>query len=666
MIPILYEEDELDFTSNGIGRLNDCLKCTATEARNGVFEVAFVYPVNGQYYDEIRERRIIYCTYDDTQEPQPFDIYGHSAPLNGKVTFYAQHISYRLGKQTVMPFTAGSATQAMSRLGSNIVGGTTFTFWTDKSTAANYNQTVPKSVRACLGGSEGSMLDVFGGGEYKFDKWAVRLYQNRGTNTGVQIRYGKNLTRLTHDVDGSETYSAVVPFWKPFEEGQSAVWYPGIVYADTVQTRLTVWTDENGADVEDENGDAIDIRYSIAQVIPLDLSDEFDEQPTEDQLRLKAQSYLSGKNTALPKETLDIDFVALWQTTEYADVASLQRVKLCDYVSVYYPEMGVAVENVEVIKTVYNVLLDRYDRMELGQPKQSFAGIVKGQTAAMLETVPTKSSMAQAIDYATKLIQGGLGGHVVMSMDEASGKPNEILIMDTEDTATAVNVLRINMNGIGFSRNGYNGPFETAWTIDGHFNASWIDTGVLTANLIKTGVLQDMSGKFYLNLKTGEIVMNDGSFSGEVEVTSKMTVLTQDGNKDLEMNGDGMDIYATIGTDTVWIGKVGFVPVGTSRAVAVKYDATNAKSFRVIRVNADNTETMVFRIHDAMELITTPYGIYADGDVSGASFTATGNISGAQLAGTSIKMNGNSGVSGTMTVDGHTYTFTNGILTGIS
>ena len=212
MIPILYDEDELDFTSNGIGRLNDCLKCTATEARNGVFEVAFVYPVTGQYYSEIRERRIIYCTYDDTQEPQPFDIYGHSAPLNGKVTFYAQHVSYRLGKQTVLPFFAGSATQAMSRLGSNIVGGTTFTFWTDKSTAANYNQTVPKSARACLGGSEGSMLDVFGGGEYKFDKWAVRLYQNRGTNTGVQIRYGKNLTRLTHDVDGSETYSAVVPF----------------------------------------------------------------------------------------------------------------------------------------------------------------------------------------------------------------------------------------------------------------------------------------------------------------------------------------------------------------------------------------------------------------------------------------------------------------------
>jgi hypothetical protein len=71
----------------------------------------------------------------------------------------------------------------------------------------------------------------------------------------------------------------------------------------------------------------------------------------------------------------------------------------------------------------------------------------------------------------------------------ADGQPQEILIMDTDDINTAVHVIRMNRNGIGFSNNGYEGPFESAWTIDGQFNADFIATGTLLASFIKGGTL---------------------------------------------------------------------------------------------------------------------------------------------------------------------------------
>lgn len=509
MIPVLYSAEEADFSSNGLGRLTDCLRCEVTQERNGIYECEFDYPIAGIHYDDITEGCIIMCRHSHQTDSQPFDIYGHSAPINGVVTFYAHHISYRLSSVIVMPFEAGSVSQAMARLKSYSITTNPFSFWTDRSTEGAFSVKVPSACRTLLGGAAGSILDVYGTGDYVFDKWAVRLYAEAGSDNGVTIRYGKNLMDITEEKTYNGTYSAVMPFWSN-DDGTEVAYLPGLVYGSGMLSRTSVWTDENGDEVTDENAAAIDLTVPIVDAIPLDLSGDFDERPTETQLRQKAQSRLNSSKAWLPDQNLEVDFAALWQTEEYKDVAALQRVGLCDTVSVIYPELGVNVKT-KVIKTVYDTLLERYTTIELGQPRTTLANQIKsGTTAAIMETVPTKTSMAQAIDYATKLIQGGLGGHVVMAMDEASGKPNEILIMDTEDTATAVNVLRINMNGIGFSRSGYNGPFETAWTIDGHFNASWIDTGVLSAELLKVGVIQPKTENGnYWNLDNDEFVLRN-------------------------------------------------------------------------------------------------------------------------------------------------------------
>ena len=489
MIPILYDIHATTFTTNGMGRLADCISCVVTEERNGVYECKFEYPITGKWYEYMRTRGgTVVCIHDDQKDVQPFDIYAYTAPIDGVVTFYAHHISYRLNHITVAPFTATSVADAFAQLKTKSNEENPFTFWTDSTGSGDFALDHPEAIRPLLGGQEGSILDVFGKGDYKFDNWVVRLYADRGVDSGVTIRYGKNLADITVEYDKSGIYNTIRPYWKN-SDGT-------VVVASAVsllQSRTEPWTDENGNTITDENGTEIEFEYQ-EDIIPvtMDFSSEFDEQPTTTQLQDRAYEFLEANQPWVPKQNITVDFVQLWQTTEYANVAALQRVGLCDRVSIYYPELGVTAENQKVIRVVYNVLTERFDEMELGEPRTTLADDIRNSIREEFEEFTGggnfESMMQQVIDHATELITGGLGGHLAFTLD-ANGKPQEMCIMDTEDVNTAVNVLRINQNGIGFSSTGYSGPFTTAWTLDGSFVADFITSGHITANIIQGGTL---------------------------------------------------------------------------------------------------------------------------------------------------------------------------------
>jgi phage-related protein len=83
-----------------------------------------------------------------------------------------------------------------------------------------------------------------------------------------------------------------------------------------------------------------------------------------------------------------------------------------------------------------------------------------------------------------------------------------------------VNVWRWNVGGLGFSSNGYNGPYETAITADGQIVADFITSGSLVANIIKAGVIQSQDGSSYWDLETGEVVLRAYATSEEVQEQS--------------------------------------------------------------------------------------------------------------------------------------------------
>ena len=205
----------------------------------------------------------------------------------------------------------------------------------------------------------------------------------------------------------------------------------------------------------------------------MDLSEDFDEAPTPAQLRDRCQAKLDASDNYQVKENIEVDFVQLWQTEEYRDFQSLQQVFLCDTVHLEYAQRGISA-TAKVIKTVYDPLRERYTKIELGEPRTSYAQqLQESIVTPAVSGLPSKSFVQSTVDFVTTLITGGYGGHAVWHY-LPDGTPSELLFLDTTSEATAQKVLRINLNGIGFSQTGVNGPFTTAWTIGGTFVADFI------------------------------------------------------------------------------------------------------------------------------------------------------------------------------------------------
>lgn len=523
MIPILYEANETDFTSLGIGPLGDAIKCVVTEELNGEYELEMIYPVSGVHYSDLIEDRLIYAVPSEGAIKQIFKIYQIEKPLDGQVTVRAEHIHYLLNKMVVKPFHATTVAEVMYKLKPNIVDNCPFNFSTDMNTEGLFKMIVPTECGKILGGSEGSILDVYGHGEYEFNNFNVILRSHRGADNGVTIRYGKNLTELNASVDTSTVYTGIVPYYKDSEDN--------VTYAPN----YVVWSDHKN-----------DYAYPLAKVV--DFSSEFDEEkeaweqahseddpdkpyaPTPNDLVVKAREYLTRNAGWNKNNNIKVSFVNLWQSDEYADIAVLERVKLCDTVTIIYQKLGVSTTK-KVIKTEYNVLLDRYDSIELGTPTVSMTTeIANSSTAIEQAAVETKSWMQQAIEHATKLITGGLGGYLVINTN-AAGNPNELLIMDQPDKTKAVNVWRFNLGGLGHSHSGYNGPFDdVALTMDGEINANMITTGILQANIIKAGILGDDAGINYWDMVTGEFSLSTNTKIGDSTIASKKNVSDGDSN----------------------------------------------------------------------------------------------------------------------------------------
>lgn len=470
MIPVLYASDETVFTSNGLGLLYDCIDASCIEERNGQYEISFTYPLNGLHFSEIEHSCFIKAVPSDGANPQLFRIYYSSKPSNGKVQFKAEHVSYQQKHIPVEPYTATNAAEALTGIAEHARENCPFEFWTDNTNAGDFSLEQPASARSIIGGMRGSILDVYGG-EYMFDNYLVRLYRQRGQDNGVTLRYGKNITDIKQEKNIAETITGVMPYWYGQNENQESV------YVSLPEKVIRSSTAAN---------------YPYQRTIVLDCSGEWQDPPTEAQLRGYAQSYITQTGIGIPKISIDVSFVALWQTEEYKDIANLERVRLCDTVTVEFEPLGISAK-AKVVKTEYDILKERYKSIELGDARTNFAGQVKADidasSAEIVKKTVTPSFLQREINRATELIRGGLGGYVVFTSN-ADGQPQEIIIMDTDDVQTAVQCIRINKNGIGFSTTGYNGPYTSAWTIDGRFNADFIATGSLTANLIKGGILK--------------------------------------------------------------------------------------------------------------------------------------------------------------------------------
>lgn len=475
MKPILFPSTATEFNTHGLGVLTDAISCTVTEERNGAFELTMQYPDTGVHFDEITDRCIIYAIPSPYRAPQPFRIYRITRPMDGIIMVYAQHITYDLSGVPLNPFTAINAPDALSKLSLNAAVDSPFTFWTDKSTVASFSVSTPSSTRSVLGGSSGSILDVYGG-EYEWDGFTVRLYGHRGYDNGVVISYGKNLTDIEQDRNISNVATGIYPYWTN-AEGALVTCDPKIVNAPGT--------------------------YDFTRVVPVDFSNDFETQPTPEQLQARAGKYVEDNKIGIPKTSITASFVQLEQFPEYEDLALLEKCDLCDTVTIRYPQLGVEAK-AEIVKIETDVLLERYNSVEIGDVRTNIADTIVGQQQEIKQK-PSETYLREAVLALTETILGASGGAVRLLDTNNDGMPDTLYIADDPDPTKARKVWRFNHEGWGASNNGYNGPFSYGATLENGMVADFITAGTLNADLVNiTNLISDhvvsRNGRFEMDL----------------------------------------------------------------------------------------------------------------------------------------------------------------------
>lgn len=343
----LFESTEKEFKTNGLGGLNDAISCVVKEELNGGYELEMDYPITGIHYSELKLRRIILAKPNKYDQSQPFRIYSISKPINGIVTINAEHISYDLSGIPVFPaspYYVTEVSEAFTYIMMNSAVENPFNLFAYMHKTGDMSTRVPRTIRSMLGTDENSILTVYGG-EYIYDRFNVMLVEKRGLNRGVVIRYGKNLTDLKQEENCANVYTGVCPFY---------------------------YVESDGFQYLDEKIYNVEGTFDYVRILPLDLTSEFDEMPTQQQLRDKTKEYIEKNKIGIPKVSLTVSFISQYQDT---DLAMLEDVRIGDTVLVKFLKLGVDSES-ECISISYDAIADKYISIELGEPVSSLADTI--------------------------------------------------------------------------------------------------------------------------------------------------------------------------------------------------------------------------------------------------------------------------------------------------
>lgn len=394
MIPRLV--NTYPFTGTGI-TLTDTISCKVTEERNGAFELEMVVATTTPYFEEIKEGRYILAKPNHTQGAQAFEIYEISRPINQRVTIRAHHISYRLSFIPVEPFSCTGITDTLNGLISHSIETNPFTFTTTiTNEQSTYNQTAPASIRSRLGGTEGSVLDVFGG-EYVWDNLTVSLLLHRGQDNGVQLRVAKNISALEQTTNLENVVTGALPYWS--NEDGTVNLYGDIQYNSHVND------------------------YDYKRTVLLDLSEQFETAPSSTQLNTAAQQYVNQANLGIVNTNIKLSFVDLADTNEY-EGSPLERVNLCDTVTVIYNPLSITYQ-AKAIRLTYDVLAERTLEVEVGDAKSTIAKTISDLVG----------DISSVVTVGKKLVS------VTQKIDREVGEISQTVAEVQENTSTITNML---------------------------------------------------------------------------------------------------------------------------------------------------------------------------------------------------------------------------------
>ncbi|NMP59341.1 phage tail spike protein [Enterococcus mundtii] len=488
-IPILYNKNNNDYTTLGIGPLIHAGKVLVTRIRNDFPFLTFTYPMFSPLFKELEPGKKVVADVGPGKrsKSQRFEIVRVTKPQNGIVTIYAEHISAIVGKTGILKgsqFSGVSAQFALNQWLNLLVPRRDLSVYSDVGTNASIDFSEIghfQNGQEALGGKQGSILQNFGG-EYIFDNNDIRLMSSAGKNSGVIISYGKNLKDLVQENSIASTYTSVYPYARDPEKDGEVLLLPEI-YID---------------------GPHLD-KFPDRLIQMVDFSDKEPQSVAE--LRTLTTQFIQNNQVGVPHVNLKLKYVDLAKATMNEQHALLEELELCDIVTVAFNELEINT-TAKIVGTVWNVLLDEYDSLEIGDIRGTMSSSIKEQEKERERLENGIKWLQQAQKEASNILNNPPKGHVVIH--PSLSEPQEILIMDTENINTARNVWRWNAGGLGFSSTGYNGNYGLAMTNNGAIVADRITTGTLRAiNIIGVAIsgstFETIGSSRRLLLQNGEI-----------------------------------------------------------------------------------------------------------------------------------------------------------------
>lgn len=521
---ILHDKKNNNWNSLGIGPLQDAINPLSTRERNGIYDMTFQYPVVGKLFHELKVGRWIVADAGPTlvAKSQRFEIAQITKPIKGIVTVYCEHYRYKLLRTMVKigsKYSNISAQTALNQLRSQMEPKSDFTFYSDVGTTSSIDFTDPakyKNAQEVLGGVAGSILDNFGG-EYLFNNNQVRLLAKAGTETNVVIAYGKNLTDINQEESIENTYTSVYG-WAKIGNGDD----------EKIITLPEVYIDSDYVG-----------NYTERRIQMVDFSDK--EPKDVEALRGMVKSFIKSNNVGIPRVSIKASYVDLASSVSNEQLKNLEIVDLCDWVTVAFNQLNINT-TAQIVKTVWNISLDRYESIELGEARTDFAKVIEDSKTDTEDIKDKLGWLEQAQKEASDIIKNPGKGHVVIYPSIAD--PQELLIMDTTDVNTARKVWRWNVGGLGFSSTGYNGTYGLAMTNNGLIVADRMATGTLKAiDIIGVTIT---GSTISTESSKGKLMMKDGSLSAygsNGTLYGKIEPYLKDGNSGMQIDGDGNGVW---------------------------------------------------------------------------------------------------------------------------
>lgn len=489
MKPILYEPAATDFEGDGgIATLSDCRSLIVSEEANGSYFIECTFPIttkNAIYLEDVNYQ--IKCKPNDLEDYHVFYIYDHYKDMaTGLLYVKAKSRTGKLGNRTVKKVVIQNKTgiEAMALLHDGMDLESDIQLFCDITAQGSTTFEVSNPLE-CIKGIEGSLNQVYGG-EIKHEPFKLSLLKRRGKDNVTTIRYRKNLEGLKIELNWDGLVTRIFPYADiQNKEGETERIYGDKVdsqyignYDGEVYARYVQFTEEQGA---------------------TDLKS----------LNSVAKKYFTSMNRGMdkPKVNADVEIRKLENNKKFA---GFRELGLFDTFTVYHERYNIDLE-LTVNKIEYDALSERVQSITAGDPKFTFFEQQESQFTEVMKKVPTKSYNSVFIDYVTQIISGNDGGNVIWW---PKNRPTDLFFVDGKTLEDSKRVLRINKSGIGFSSNGWKGPFDTAWTLDGVFVADFIKAGILSGILVQGVALKTLDDEDF------QVVMEGGKVTFEKQVVS--------------------------------------------------------------------------------------------------------------------------------------------------